>query len=282
MRLAACAISLLLTGCLGAVLEAPFVLASGLGEVRGLSPSSRHTLLAATADGVLEISAEGRVTRRVSGVDARAVAAHRERLYVLDDDGIRYGALHADGQVGALGLWGRPGIRDIAAGCSETVLFADAEGVGRWVPGSDATGRLGPRVSGVRALALDPLQPCEGVLVLTEEEVRWVTEAASVPVVAGLSAPQAFGIDRWGGVWVVEQDPPVLVRRTRHGPEVRARFLGPTSDLLFGPGDLLHPANAYLSGPEGTLDYARVVPDGERIRAPRPLSTALSGSPGPP
>ena len=282
MRRPAWAISLMLTGCLGTVLEAPFVLASGLGRVRGLSPSPRHTLLAATADGVVEISAEGRVAQLLPGVDARAVAAHRERVYVLSEDGIRHGPLSADGEVGALTLWRRTGIHDIAAGCSETVLFADAEGVGRWTPGSDAVVRLGPRVVGVRALALDPLQPCAGVLVLTEEEVRWVTDGASVPVLAGLSVPQAFGLDRWGGMWVVEQEPPVLVRRTRSGPEVRARYLGPTSDLLFGPGDLLHPANAYLSGPEGTLDYARVVPDGERIRAPRPLSTALSGPPGAP
>jgi len=282
MRCPGWVFSLLLTGCLGAVLEAPFVLASGLGEVRGLAPSPRQTLLAATAAGVVEVSAEGRVATVVPGVDARAVATHRERLYVLEDAGIRYGPLSADGEVGALSLWVRSGIRDIAAGCSETVLFADAEGVGRWTPGSDATVRLGPRVAGVRALALDPLQPCEGVLVLTQEEVRWVTESASVPVVAGLSVPQAFGLDRWGGIWVVEQEPPVLVRRTRHGLEVRARYLGPTSDLLFGPGDLLHPANAYLSGSEGTLDYARVVPDGERIRAPRPLSTVLSGPPGAP
>jgi hypothetical protein len=269
MRAAAFTLPLLLTGCVGEILDAPFVLASGLGAARGVAPSPRTTLLVATASGVVEVEGDGQAAPLVPGVDARAVATHRDRLYVLVEEGVLHGPVPGPGAPPALDTWARPGVVDLQASCAGAVLFADAEGVGRWTPETGAVARHGPALPGIQALSLDPVSACEGVLALTDDAVHWVSPVATWPVATGLDRPRALTADGWGGIWVVQGEPPVLAKLTTAGPEVRARHLAPTADLGFGVGELFHPANAYFVGPEGSLDYARVVPEGERIQAPR-------------
>lgn len=272
-----------LAGCVGEILDAPFVLSSGLGAARGVSPSPRTTLLVATDAGVVEVQGDGRAELLAAGVDALAVASHRETLYVLTAEGVRHGPMPPPGEAAALGLWPRAGLRDMQAGCGERVHVADAAGLAAWVPATGALSRFGPPLADVRALALDPLAACAGVLVLAGDRVLWVTADAATPLATGLTRPRALSADAWGGVWVVHGEPPVLARLTTAGPDTRARHLGETADLGFGLGDLFHPANAYLVGPGGTLEYARVVPESERIQAPRPPGSppVLSAPPAP-
>lgn len=273
MRRAAWSLPLFLCGCVGEILDAPFVLASGLGEVRGLAPSPRTTLLLATASGVVEVQGDGRATPLLPGIDARAVATHREHLYVMVEDGIAHGPEPGAGAPPALQTWAHPGLVDIQASCAGAVLFADADGVGRWLPETGDVARYGPALPGIQALALDPISACEGVLALTADAVHWVTPLATWPVAVGLDRPRALSADGWGGIWVVQGEPAVLAKLTTGGPEVRARHLAPTTDLGFGLGELFHRANAYFVGPGGTLDYARVVPEAERKQAPRTPGT---------
>lgn len=275
---------LLLGGCVGEILDAPFVLSSGLGPVRGLAPSPRTTLLLATETGVTEIQGDGRAWPILTGIDALAVATHRDHLYVLGVTGISHGPMPGPGAEPSLTVWPRLGVVDIQTSCDGVVLFADDEGVGSWTPATDAVSRFGPPLSGVQALALDPTSACEGVLALTGDAVRWVTASGAAPVVTGLDGPRALTADGWGGIWVVQGEPPVLAKLTPGGPEVRARHLGETLDIGFGVGELFHPANVYFVGPAGTLDYARVVPDSERVRAPRTPGSppALRGPPAGP
>ncbi|MEC7947240.1 MAG: hypothetical protein VX265_06700 [Myxococcota bacterium] len=269
-----------LTGCLGQILDAPFVLASGLGAARGVAPSPDRTLLVATADGVVEVGGDGTASTLVEGVDARAVATHRTRIYVLVEEGILHGS--SSGAAEAFRLWPRSGIRDIQASCDEQLLYADDVGVWTWDPGSGQSARRGPPLANITSLALDPIHPCDGVLALATDAVHWVSKDAVVPIITGLRRPVALTADRWGGIWVVHDEPPVLAKLTAEGPETRARHVDATADLVFGVGELLHPANVYFVGPSGSLDYARVVLEGERLRASRPTGTPPRlGAPSP-
>lgn len=269
-------------GCVGQILDAPFVLASGLGAARGVAPSPDRTLLLATAAGVIEVQGDGRASPLVEGVDAHAVATHRTQLYVLVEEGILYGPGPGSGAAEPLRLWSRSGIRDIQASCEGRVLFADAVGVWAWAPGSGQSARLGPPLADITSLALDPVHPCEGILALAADAVHWVSEDRVVPIMTGLVRPTALTADRWGGIWVVHGAPSVLAKLTADGPETRARHVDTTTDMVFGVGELFHPANAYFVGPSGSLDYARVVTDGERFQTTRPTGTPPRlGAPSP-
>ena len=84
------ALVLLLGGCMDRLMEAPYVLATGLGEVNGLVPSTRGTLLAATPSGTWEVDETGARTL-LSPVPSQSVAIHRGRIYALSGERILWG-----------------------------------------------------------------------------------------------------------------------------------------------------------------------------------------------
>ncbi len=247
----------LLAGCLSTMLEAPYVLVTGLGPVRGVSPSPRTTLLVASEGGLLEVTGEGAVTVLAADGPYDAVATHRARLYGLRAGTLRVAAFPVAGAPAWTDTpW--PGAVDLQATCEEALFVADAEGVARWTPGG-AVARFGPPLSGVRSLTILVPDPCGGVVAVTEDAVLQVTAEGTTALVAGVDHLRAAALDARGALWVVAGDPPVLGVVGASGIEVRARHLGDTRDLAFGFGGLFPSANAYLGTDAGTLDYARVV-----------------------
>jgi hypothetical protein len=78
-----------LTGCLSSMLEAPYVLVTGLGAVHGLSPTARATMLVASERGIVEVTGEGASTLLVGDGPYRAVATHKGQLHALQTDVVR-------------------------------------------------------------------------------------------------------------------------------------------------------------------------------------------------
>ena len=248
--------ALVCTGCLDHILDAPYVLSTGLGEVRGLAPTARHTLFVATSTGTWQIDGSGQRTA-VDGRPARAITTHGTRLYVLHEDEIRWGPTPADGPAASLVGAAWPGALDLQAACDDTVMVATATSITRWDPATDTRTPWPAAPDGITAIGLGARE-CEELFVVAGSRLWSVTEEAATPLTAELSAPRAVTRDSAGAAWMLLGEPPVLARIVAGEPQVRARHLGDPRDLHFGTGELLAPLNVYIADGAGTVDYVRV------------------------
>jgi hypothetical protein len=242
--------------CLDDLLEAPYVLATGLPPANGLSPSGRGPLLVATDGGTFQVDGEGRATLFLPG-SARAVGAHRDRVYALETDRLAvYGWPVEGGPAVPVRSWPLPGALDLQSWCGESVLVAFPDRVERVEPESGTRVVLAGGLAGVRGVGLGA-PPCERA---------WVATAAGL-VELGVEGPlrrvelpdaRAVAVDDRGRTWALHGAPPVLSVLAPSGPTEIAGHLGDARDLHFGTGGLLPPDNVYLASGEGGVDYARL------------------------
>ena len=248
---------LLLLGCLDAILEAPYVLTTGLGEARGLSPTVHRTMLVASSTGVLEVSGSGARTLLTSQ-PARAVASHAQHIYLLTDDSLLWGELPPSGEpLGALSAVPISGAVDIQAWCDETVLIAGDFGLKIWSRTTSTLRDHPTPLPPLRAVSLSLQAPCTVVNVISEDALLVVGETVTRH---SLTAPRAATPDRHGNTWVVHGEPPVLSRLSGGVLEERARYLGDPRDVHFGNGEMFSADNIYIADGGGSLDYARFSP----------------------
>ncbi len=248
-------LALLLPGCLSELLEAPYVLSTGLGEARALSPSGRTTMLVASSTGLWEVDGEG-ASAQLLADDCSAVTAGPTAVYALCDGGIRWGALPGRGeQVSGWATRVMPGVRDLTAWCDQDVLIGDAASVTAWDPATDETSLWADGLPGLRSLSLGGGGGCDWLTVVTGDAVLAVTPTGKQTLAEGLVAPRAAAVDSRGRLWVVAGEPPSLSRVDGTQPTEFARFLGDARDLQLGLGGLLPPSNGYLADGAGSLDY---------------------------
>lgn len=269
VRLAA--LPLVLTGCLDHLFDAPFVLATGLGQVDGLVPTIEGSLLAATPTGLFEVDEAGGRTR-LTDQPAQAVTAHTDRVVVLSGDTL----LHAAYPLEQPATWERgptvPGAVDVLSWCEGAVLVATSTDVWVWTPGEATLTPWGVGLSGITRLALRPEPTCAGALVVTESAVVAVGPGSAAPLVGGLTAPRAACIDGAGQIWVVAGAPPVLSVVTDGKPQVFAKHLDEPTDVHFGVGrGVLPENNLYISDKDGTITYVHVPVPGQASGSPPAL-----------
>ena len=249
---------LLLAGCLSSVLEAPYVLSTGLGEATGLAPSGRRSMLVASDSGLWEVDGEGERALLRAGA-TRAVTGHLSGIYALDGCAVAWGPLAPAGQPWTpTGHLPAQGVVDLQAWCDGLVLLASPRELTAWAPETGETFAFAAGLSGVRAVSLGPDGGCDEALVVTADAVLAVSQTGRRTLAAGLVAPRAAVADAKGRVWVVHGEPAVLARIDAGAAVEVARYLGDPRDLHFGTGGLLPPENAYLADGEGSLDYLRV------------------------
>lgn len=251
------AVLALQTGCIDHLLEAPYVLATGVGQgARSLAPTADRTLLVAGPAGVFEVDGSGSVTAW-SDQPAVAVVAHARFVALIDPRGLRFGPPGgpAEALTAPVPL---PDVVAALAWCDDQVL-ALADGA-LWLASPDRpqANHWAAAPADAVALAFGPTPTCDSALVLSPDRLWQVDPQGQRPLAWGLQSATAAGMDRAGGLWVVHQDPPVLARVDAGAPQTVARHLAPTTDLHFGTGDLLHPDNAYLLTTQGTVDYVRI------------------------
>ena len=245
----------LLVACIDHLLEAPYVLATGVGQdARSLSPTAARTLLVAGPAGVFEVDGSGAVVP-LSKQPAIAAVGHARFTAVLDAQGLTFGhgPPWTPGHHVAL-----PGAVAAQAWCDDQVLVL-AQGA-LWLARADQTEptRWATAPADAVDLALGPQGDCAAALVLSPTRL-WVVDPDGQRLLAeGLQQATAVGADRSRALWVVHEDPPVLARIEAGRPVTVARHLAPTTDLRFGTGGLLHPDNAYLLTRQGTVDYVRI------------------------
>lgn len=241
-------IALALLGCLDRMLESPYVLTAGLGEVRSLSPDGKGHFVLATRDGVVEVAADGKATPRTPG-PAYAVSSDSDRVYVL-----REGTVD----------WDRTGIRapgavDILRSRDDELLVLTPD---RLEAIDATTGARSIRAEGLtaaRALAIGP----EGRnIVVTATALISVGRDGRDTIAEGLIDARAAAMDAAGRWYVVAGAPPQLWRVDSPGaaPVLIARWLGDARDIHFGTGDAFTSDTLYIATGTGSLDYLRPPP----------------------
>lgn len=248
---------LFLLGCLDAILEAPYVLTTGLSEARSLAPTSRRTMLVATPTGLLEVDGSGKY-ELLTEQSVHAVSAHPEVIYLLTSAGLQWGALPASGDpLLDLKTIPAPGVVDVQSWCDDLVLLAGDSGLQIFDPATASITAHGAALPPVHAVSLLPQSPCAGAVVLSADALIEIhgTKIARIP----LSQPRTAAPGRDGHTWVVHGEPPVLSRLEGGALEPRANHLGDPRDAQFGNGELFSANNLYFADGSGTLDYARVI-----------------------
>lgn len=255
MRAGALAALVVLPGCLSELLEAPYVLSTGLGEARSVCASGRTTMLVASGTGLWEVDGEGHASALLTG-DCAAVTAGPRAAYAACDGGIRFGPLPPPGTPAS--AWASrpmPGVRDLQAWCDGDVMIGDAASVTSWNPETDETALWAEGLPGLRAVSLGGGEGCDWLTVVTEDAVWEVKPTGKRALVEGLVGARAAALDGRGRLWVVAGASPAL-SRIEEGKRIEfASHLGDARDLAFGYGGLLPPSNAYLADGAGSLDY---------------------------
>jgi hypothetical protein len=253
---------LALTGCLDAILEAPFVLTTGLTEVRSITPTGRTTMLTATPGGVIEIDGSGAHTL-LSEHSARAIAAHSTVIYLLTDDALLWGAMPPPGErIGALSRISVAGVSDIQSWCHGQVLLAGDVGLQTFDSSSGTLSPYPADLPPLRSVSLLAEAPCDGAVVTAAGAVIEIVgeQLRRVPV----DTPRVVTPGRDGHTWIIHGTPPVLSRLEDGTLSLRAEHIGNPLDAHFGTGELFSPSNIYFADAAGTLDYARVIDDASR------------------
>lgn len=237
------------------MLEAPYVLSTGLSEIRSITPSGRNTLIVGGRGGLWEVDGEGH--NAVLGEGAvDALTAHPNRLYVLGGGTVRYGPIPASGQPFLpAGSYETPGVLDMQAWCDGTVLLESPQEITAWNPDTGETSAFAMGLSGLRALTLGGGDGCDYALVTTETSLLQVTPTDVVVLAHDLVDARAATHDRTGRVWVVAGAPPVLYVVESGKARVFAESVGDVRDVVPGYGGLLQPSNLYLGGSDGSIGY---------------------------
>ena len=249
---------LLLSGCRYAdVLEsAPYVLSTGLGEVRAIALGSDGTAFVAGPKGVLEVQGDGKATVALDG-DARLVAAVPDRLFAVHGDVLEWTPRGASfpGAVG--GSMSLPGAVDLLAWCDGDLLVAYADHMALWRVGQEAERPFGAPLDRIRAVAMGS-PDCGSALALTDDAL-WSVPATGAPVqlARDLKAPRAVASDRLGRVWIVSGEPAAL-GRLDGSSLVPVASVGDARDVVFGQTGLYKPHNAYLAEGDGRIEYVHV------------------------
>lgn len=233
-----------LAGCLDELLESPYVLAPGLGEVRAVSPGPTGDLLVASSTGVYRVDGNAVATR--IGEPADGVTVHPGRVYVRRGSTITW----EGGSVEA------PGVIDVLAGYDAlALLYPDRlELDARFETPPGPTIRVPLGRSDARAVALGP----DGYLVVTESTLLALDQQGVTHILAdGLLDARAAATDAKGRIYVAQGHPSELWRLDGGQLVSVARWLGDPRDLHFGLGGLLPTENIYVANGSGSLDYLR-------------------------
>ena len=235
---------LALGGCLDRLLEAPYILTSGLGEARSIAISREGDLIVAGTAGLTRITADGS-PHLVDPVPTDAIAVSPNHRYALR-------AGHVDYEGTRLPV---PGAVDIAATWNPDLWVLYPDRVEIWDPDRHAR-TIVTGLSGARALTLGPQ---DEMLVTLPTEVRaYRADGRGRTLVTGLVNARFSATDEPGRVYVVQGDEPELFR-VDDGTLTRiARFLDDPRDLQFGRGQSLVPTFAYLATASGRVDYVQV------------------------
>lgn len=244
-----------LTGCVGPLLEAPYVLATGTGAAQSISISAHNRLFVASDEGLLEVDGEGRVTplhpNRFS-----AVSTHPDRLWAVDARGLHSGPLPPPGGKAAMSL-AHPmtGLTDVLATCEDTVLVVQDEKVMAWPPG----GPMQPWATApgpIAGLAIG--RECGAVVAWGPQWLGWLEPSGFRPVGTPTDTPRSAAHWSDSVLLAITGTPPQLMVVENGEMRVLARHLDRPTDLHRGNGGLLHPANLYMSDAGGSVDYIRL------------------------
>jgi hypothetical protein len=252
-------------GCFDALLEAPFVLTTGLGSSHSVVPSVRESMLVASDQGIWEIGSTGEkdLIHTQRSLD---VATHPDRIYILEESKsgerrIRWGSFSAgDSSLRLDHERDAEGVSDLQAWCNGQVLLAADTDLLLWTPEDGTVQVYAKNLPSVRSAHLGPSVDCETSLVLTHDSLIEVSPESQEVLFSGLINPRGVALDPWARTWLVAGEPPILYLAVEGRLELVARYLGDPRSIHFGTEGWLPPDHIFLVDGEGTLDYLKVPP----------------------
>lgn len=249
---------LTLSACIDRWLEAPFVLATGMGEARSLHPTLHEGMWVASAEGLFEVNGNGVTTPHLR-TPVSAVAGTPERLFIVDESGLHWGPPPAPGaSFQADGGVTRTDVHDLLGWTDGNLLLAIGEEVRLFDARSGTAAPYATGLGAIRALALGPTEGGPSALAVTEDRLWLLRGGERTLLASGLVDAQAAATDPWGRVWILQGAPREIDRV--EGQELRrfATSVGDCTDLHFGATGLFPAENLYLTARDGTLNYVRV------------------------
>lgn len=244
---------LLLSGCIDHLLEAPYILATGVGpEPLAMSLTPRHSLLVGGLGGLREVDGSGAV-QILRSEEARAVASHLGWLAFADAQGVLFQL-----DSGAELRVPLPEVRALQAWCDASLLALSPTGIWLLRPDGSPPRLWAAALPGSVDITLSPGPPCEAVLQLSPDALHRSDPQGSQPLASALEGARAVATDRLGRAWVLHGQPLVLAQIEAGQARTIARHVGDARDLSFGNGGLLHSDSAWLLIGDGRVDYLPV------------------------
>lgn len=235
-----------LLGCLDRLLDSPYILVAGLGEVRSLSISAEGRLLVGGSSGLTELARDG-APHHLGPTAADAITQSPHQLFVLREGRLDTGGTTVD----------TPGALDIAA-----TWFEDL-----WILYPDHLDAYGP-TGVVRSVAagftdarnLNLGTPGEMLLTLPTEVRAYHADGTFRVIATHLEDARTAIADGAGRIYVAHGREPTLSRVDPDGLTLVARFLEDPRDLQFGVPPNLHTDYLYIGSGAGRIDYIQVPP----------------------
>jgi hypothetical protein len=245
-----------------AALEAPYVLASGVGAARSITPIAGGALAVASGQGVFRVAGDG--TTHTIGPAADAVTANPEFVFTLRGATVAWSPTPLPGApLTSHGSLQVPGAQDLLAWTDGNVLVATSDSILIVRPGvtgeTTTQSEFASQLSGLRSIALGPGPGA--VLALTDRSVLLVRAGQTAEIVVqDVKFPRGAAVGRHGRIWLLHGDPATLSEITSAGLVQTARHLGQPMDMHAGTGGALAPEHLYLADAEGTVDYLPLPP----------------------
>jgi len=251
----------MLMGCLDEMLEAPYVLATGLGEASDLTPTAAASMFVASNTGLWDVSGSG-VARQMWTHPTEKVSTHIDRVWFLADGFLWQAPFPiSSGASPFQRVVEVPGAVDVVAGCDDQVIIATADTISVW-DGKQMV-KWADSLNDVQGLSLGPSDPCGGVLAISPRAVLRVTPqdvtAFQAKPTRELQSARVGAIDAQGALWVIDGDS--LGEVTRSGWRHFASHLEEATAIHFGVGDLFQTDIAYITTRDGHLEYLQVPAD---------------------
>ena len=251
-----CFIPLLCTACIDQLLESPLLLATGLGQINGLAPTPRETILVATDQGLLEISTDGQI-QKLTQNPALDVSTLPEHIVILTDHGLVWGPYpQNDSPFDLAGRALAPDVENIQAWYQNELLLGTPNGIRQLQMNRGKITPFAPAEVNITDLSLIP-KDRSSVLVVSEQQL-WQMSENNLELISSPLPVHLAAQDFRERLWLVHGSPPQLSLHHEDRWTHVVENLGRPTAITLGTGGLTPKDALYIATDNGTLEFIRV------------------------
>jgi len=239
------------------MLEAPLILATGLGEAHDLAPSPRETMLVATERGLWEVWVDGR-REKLTQQSVQCVTTLPEYVLLISSEVLSWGPYPEPGE--PLQLAGRmpaPGVQSIQAWYESDVLLGSSDGIERLDLKTGKSQAIALMDGPVKGLGLGDHSEGQAALAQTSSGLYRVQAGEAWPLELPTPLHGAV-LDQAERLWVAHGIDPQLSLSLGSDLRTVANNLSEPRGMVMGSGGLTPTDAIYIATAAGSLEYLRV------------------------